>query len=223
MREHQANIRIDKELWTNFKTRAQQRGSTATAEIISFIKAYLQDDETSLSLYPQTYIAREVESEIESTLNQRFNDAVNDFEKILKHEIDKHYSELNEMYNFRLQTIEDKLGIDADPLLTAKRFPEVIQVKPKTEDHNQLEEVNDIDSIDSIDERGNIDEIDNIDEISKLQEKILLSDKQLKEKESLTQHPTTIGRWRKSPSKIPNELMPILGKYEIIGSKWAVK
>ena len=49
---------------------------------------------------------------------------------------------------------------------------------------------------------------------------IELTDKQLKQLENLTQHPTTIGRCRKNPHKIPEEVVARLSKYEIEGTKW---
>ncbi len=243
MREHQANIRIDKELWTEFKTKTQKQGSNATAEIIKFIEAYVEDNETSLETYPDLYIIKEVKEAIEFQLNDQFNEAVEAYEKILKHEIEKHYTELHQMYEYRLRDIEKQLGIEYDFFVqkgySDKPQAELEAKQPK--DTDSIDETNGIDKIDQLEEEeytNNIYRLDSTDkteyldsiysidfmaEAEKNQEKILLSDKQLKEKESLSQHSSTIGRWRKGQTKIPNELLPIFNKYEIIGTKWAIK
>lgn len=116
MREHQANIRIDKDLWLKFKSKAKRQESSATAEIIKFIEAYVQDDKTVLDEYPDLYIVREVKDAIDSNLDSKFYEAIQDYEKIIKHEVAEHYTELHHLYEFRLRAIEQKLGIDYDSL-----------------------------------------------------------------------------------------------------------
>lgn len=131
MREHQANIRIDKDLWTQFKSKAKRQESSATAEIIKFIEAYVQDDKTVLDEYPDLYIVREVKDAIDSNLDSKFYEAIKDYEKIIKHEVSKHYTELHQMYESRLRTIEQKLGLTYDPF-EQKSYSDSPKGKSKT-------------------------------------------------------------------------------------------
>ncbi len=131
MREHQANIRIDKDLWTQFKSKAKRQESSATAEIIKFIEAYVQDDEKSLDAYPDLYISREVQDSIDLNLDFKFQEAIKDYEKIIKHEVSNHYTELHHMYEFRLRAIEQKLGIEYDPL-AQKGYYDSLKTDSKT-------------------------------------------------------------------------------------------
>ena len=121
-----------------------------------------------------------------------------------------------EISNFMLSCISSKENISH--LYQEKENLESLLRKLVIEELDlRAEEQDYTDYTDDTDGAINTDDTDSTDNTEALDLNQLLTDLELKEKENLTCHKSTITRWRKGRGKIPDL---ILKKYQVVGSRW---
>ena len=235
-RKFSATISTDKIVWDTFIIWAKQQNSTASELITKFMEQSVASGEYVKNLYEQRenlesllrkLIVEELEkrdsfwleyletnnilpatnSNNSNPLTDDTDDTVSTDKQSLSEQKTDEFSfeDAEQFYNFMIRAFKTN------------------QSKYKSYPATTTDSKDDTDNTDNTDETSKALGTDDTDSTDKGQaakgekpEK-LYTDKELKERENLSCHKTTISRWRQGKSKMPEN---IANNYEIVGTRW---
>ncbi|MEM9272260.1 MAG: hypothetical protein AAGA80_04750 [Cyanobacteria bacterium P01_F01_bin.143] len=229
-RKFAATISTDKIVWDTFVIWARQQNSTASELITKFMEQSVASGEYVKNLYEQRenlesvlrkLIVEELEKRdnfwleylennniLPSSNSNNSKSAINDTDStdstdnqpLSKNETNElSFEEAEQLYKFIVQGLKTNLS-------KYKSYP--ASTTDGTVDTDKHLKANNTDDNDSSDKQNTAK--------SRKQEK-LYTDRELKERENLSCHQTTIARWRRGKSNMPEY---IANNYEIVGTRW---
>lgn len=245
LKKYTATITCEHGLWITFKTWAKKQNSSASAEIEKFMLQAVTSKSNVADLYEQkenleSLLRMIVDEELDSrgyypnnTENTDSTDNIvddsntdnpDDTDKTIKTDNTEGTDKIDndsQIYSSNLLSTSN-LTNSTDNIGNT----DIIKSTDGTDNTDNTKNTNNTDGIGNTDNADKIQNTDGTDDTEKNQRsqsgagEQIYTDKQLKEKEGLTQNPSTIYRWRKGQGRIPER---IAQNYEIIGTKWKRK
>ena len=227
LNKYTATFTCDRGLWITFKTWAKKQNSSASAEIEKFMLQAVASNSNIADLYEQK---EDLESLLRMIVDQELNsrgyhdkntDDTDSTDNIVDNNNTDNPNDTDKAIKNDNTEGTDKIANDSQ--IDSFNLLDAGNLEKNTDNIGDTNIVINTDGTDSTETANKITSTDSTDDTEinqKSQSSVgeqLYTDKQLKEKEGLTQNPSTISRWRKGKGKIP-EL--ITQNYEIVGTKW---